>query len=78
MANRFPKIPLVDKEPVNKYLRFSGLVFQLLAAILVGYFLGNWLDGKAGNETPYWTAGLILLFLSAYLLIVIRSLSKGQ
>jgi F0F1-type ATP synthase assembly protein I len=53
----------------SRDLRQVGLLaavpWVLLAAPLVGFFVGQWLDGKFGTEPYLMTAGVILGFASA-------------
>lgn len=70
--------PLAKNKKLQSYLRYSGIGFQLLGLILVGYFLGQYFDKKADNETPYYTAGLILFLLSAYLIKLVRDLIRNR
>jgi ATP synthase protein I len=65
-----------NKKQVNPYLKYSGLGFQLIAALCLGAWLGDWLDKKMENQTPYFTIALLLLFLAAVLTSIIRDLSK--
>lgn len=45
----------MDKR-IQNYTKYSGMAFQLLGAILVGTFIGKWLDAKLGNAQPYAAA----------------------
>jgi F0F1-type ATP synthase assembly protein I len=62
----------------GNFKQFMGLGFELLASVLLGAFLGKYLDEKMSNEQPYMTILGILLFLSAsfYHLIVTVSRMK--
>ncbi|MBA4304360.1 MAG: hypothetical protein C0424_09070 [Sphingobacteriaceae bacterium] len=66
-----PKKPQVD------YLRYSGLAFQLVALILAGAWLGDWLDGRMQTEHPYWTAAFSLLGVLAGMYQLYRDLTKN-
>ena len=59
----------------NKYLKYSGLGFQLIGALLLGLFVGKWLDKKFGTE-PYLLALSLVLCLAAGMYIVIKDLIK--
>jgi len=67
-----------QQKPLNNYLKYTGLAFQFLAAILLGFWLGKWLDGVSQNEKPYFTMGLMMLFLGATLYKVIRDITNEQ
>jgi len=69
--------PKESQSEPTPYIKYSNLGFQLIAAVLVGYFLGNFLDHKFNpDHPPYLTASLILIFLSVYMYRLIRELSK--
>lgn len=59
----------------NKYLKYSGLGFQLIGALLLGLFVGKWLDKKLGTE-PYLLAFCLLFSLGAGMYLVIKDLIK--
>jgi ATP synthase protein I len=65
-----------NKKQVNPYLKYSGMGFQLIAALCLGAWLGDWLDKKIENQTPYFTIALLLLFLASVLTSIIRDLSR--
>lgn len=51
-----------EQQSRNALGRFSSLAFQMLAAILGGFFFGRWLDTKTGTEKSH-------LFLITFTLI---------
>jgi len=53
-----------------------GLASQMIAIIVLGAFVGNWLDGYLGNETAYFTAALSLLGVFLSFAYVFRNLSR--
>ncbi len=70
--------PLAHNKKVRSYLRYSGIGFQLIGLMTIGYFLGQYFDKKAENETSYYTAGLILFLLCIYLIRLVRSLINDK
>lgn len=50
------------------------MAFTLAGAVVLGVLLGQYIDERVGNETPYWTAGLSLLFLLVGMYSVLREL----
>lgn len=56
---------------MNKWAKYGGMAFQFLACILIGYFVGDYLDAKYGNETKYLTAlcSVVMLFVCIFLII---------
>ena len=61
-----------QQKPIKNYLHYSGLAFQFMAALLLGYWLGKWLDAYYLNQKPWFTMGLMLFFILATLAKVIR------
>lgn len=51
--------------PLNNYVKFTGLAFQMLAAIGIGTWFGYWLDGRLKNEVPIFTLVFSMLALGA-------------
>ncbi len=70
---------MIDKKATSKtskYVRFSGVGIQM-GIIIGGFaFLGNYLDGKYQNKTPWWTLGLSLFGVAAGLYIMIKEVIK--
>lgn len=67
------------KEPikkVNNYLKYSGMAFQMVGALLVGVFLGRWLDRKLDTPQPYFTALLALVFTGVSIYVALRDFLK--
>jgi len=56
-------------------LRYSGLAFQFLAALLLGFWLGKWLDGYYHTEKPWFTIAFMLFFIIATLVKIIRDVT---
>ena len=65
-------------KPVNSYLRYSGIGFQLAGTIGVGVFLGVELDKWLHTSKPWFTIGCSILFLVAAFYVVFRGLLKKQ
>lgn len=56
---------------LRQYARYSGMAMQIIGALLIGYFLGNWLDRKFSTEKPYFTAICVLIMLFGYFYAII-------
>ncbi len=63
-------------KPLNKYFKYTGLAFQFLAAILLGFWVGKRLDDHYQTEKPWFTMGLMMFFLIATLVKVIRDITN--
>ena len=61
----------------NKFLLLSNLAIQMGLIITVGVFLGNYVDFKLNNQTPYWTILLSLLSISASLYQVLKKIKEN-
>ena len=64
------------KKPVNDYMRYSGVGFQLAGAIGMGAFIGYELDKWQNTSQPYYTMGFTILFLIAGFYLVFKDLMK--
>lgn len=55
--------------PFQQYLHYSGLGFQMIAIILAGAFIGDWLDSEFQHgERLYTIIGSLLgIFIGLYL-----------
>ncbi len=62
----------------TKFVKYSGLAFQLLFYILIGYFIGNFIDKKLNNPTPYCTAFSSIVFLSLGLYSIIKDVLNSK
>tara|TARA_B100001093_G_scaffold348550_1_gene333150 strand:+ start:2912 stop:3112 length:201 start_codon:yes stop_codon:yes gene_type:complete len=60
----------------NKFLLLSNLVIQMGVIIASGVFLGDYLDSRANNLTPWWTLLLSLLSIIAAFYQVLKTLKK--
>lgn len=63
--------------PLRQYARYSGLAFQLLAAIFLGVWLGIKTDQWLGLKFPLFTIVLCMAALIASLIYLIKSLPKN-
>lgn len=77
--SKTPK-PNSKKRPSNNLLRFSGVGFQMLATILIGYLIGSRLDRRFPVESvdfPLYSVVFTLVFVVIAMVIVIREVMKG-
>ncbi|MDN5212671.1 AtpZ/AtpI family protein [Fulvivirgaceae bacterium BMA12] len=68
-----------DKRRANQlknYARYSGLGFQLLVSLLLGFFIGQKLDHWVGTKNPWFTISLIFLAFFASMVYLIKKLPK--
>jgi F0F1-type ATP synthase assembly protein I len=66
------------KKAAQRLAKYSGLAFQLLAFIGVGYFIGSWIDGKWKADNPYGTALGATVFLILGLVYVLRDIMREK
>lgn len=70
-----------NKNPLNKYLKFSGIAVQMGGTIYLGSLLGNWLDIKYPNESQTFTkvCTMVAVFFAMYSVIKqVSNLSKND
>ena len=71
--NQDKQKPLKDqKDRLNFYARFSGLVIQMVAIICVGTYIGIKLDENYPNDNNLFTLGFTLGFVIISIVFVIR------
>jgi len=71
--NQDKQKPLKDqKDRLNSYARFSGLVIQMVAIICVGTYIGIKLDENYPNDNNLFTLGFTLGFVIISIVFVIR------
>jgi hypothetical protein len=59
-------------KPINKYIYFSSVVFQMAITITIAAFVGQWLDEKFPNDYSLFTVTLSLLAVFGSLYLVIK------
>ena len=72
-ADPGPKIP---KKPVQDYMKYSGLAFQMGAVILIGTLIGKQIDKYVQTPQPYFTAAFAVLSAAAALYIALKDFIK--
>jgi F0F1-type ATP synthase assembly protein I len=66
------------KSGIEAAAKYSGLVFQLLGACLVGVFAGRWLDARFQLERPLFAVSLTVLFVLGSLYALFRQLLQDK
>jgi len=61
---------------MNPYLKYSGMAFQLILFLLVGYYLGKYVSGFLGISPSTGSAVGMLFFLLTGLFKIIRDILK--
>ncbi|MDO3640452.1 MAG: AtpZ/AtpI family protein [Mucilaginibacter sp.] len=65
-----------NKRPVNNYLKFTGMGFQMIGIIGLFSFAGYKIDESASHHTKWVTAILSLTGVFVSLYLVIRSIKE--
>ncbi len=65
-----------NDKPVNNYIKYSALGFQMIGVIALFTFVGYKIDESAGHETKWVTAILSLVGVFASLYLVFRSVKN--
>ncbi|MBU0696326.1 MAG: AtpZ/AtpI family protein [Bacteroidetes bacterium] len=65
-----------EKPPLNNYIKYSGLGFQMVGIIGVFTFAGYKIDESRQSKIPLFTAFLSLLGVIIALYIVFRGLKN--
>ncbi|MDP5170265.1 MAG: AtpZ/AtpI family protein [Bacteroidia bacterium] len=71
-----PKPEKKEQKPLNDYIKYAGLGFEILACMLLfvgaGYLLDQWL----APTKPWFTLGLSLAGCGCAIYLMIRTLNK--
>lgn len=64
------------KANLKLYGKYGGMVANLVAVILIGVYLGRYLDGLVGTNQPFITIGLIMVGLIAAITRIYKQISE--
>ncbi|TPE45400.1 AtpZ/AtpI family protein [Pontibacter mangrovi] len=64
------------QDNIKPYVKYSGMAFQMIGALVLAAFAGQWLDGKLGNDKPWFTIALLLLAVISTMILTITSINK--
>lgn len=62
----------------NAYLKYAGMVMQLLVLLLIAAYCGKRLDAWMDNSPAYMTALFVLLAVVAYLVKIYFELTRNS
>ncbi|WP_033316658.1 AtpZ/AtpI family protein [Pontibacter roseus] len=66
------------EDSFKPYLKYSGLAFQMIGALVLAAWAGMKLDEAMGNENPWMTILLLVVAVVASMVLVVVSLNKKQ
>lgn len=64
------------QQNIKPYVKYSGMAFQMIGALVLAAFAGRWLDDYAGNDKPWFTIVLLLVAVIATMVLTILSINK--
>lgn len=64
------------KRPLNQYAKFSGILFQMIAIIGLGTFLGIKLDERYPNKNNIYTVTLTTLAVVGSIYLAVKQIIK--
>ncbi|HEX5111320.1 MAG TPA: AtpZ/AtpI family protein [Saprospiraceae bacterium] len=67
---------IIKPSSSNKYLKYSGLAFQMFVLLGVGAWLGQKVDQWLNTSDPYFTILFILAFTGAFFYRLIKELNR--
>jgi F0F1-type ATP synthase assembly protein I len=77
MENTPDQKPKPSREDnIKPYLKYSGLAFQMIGAMVLAAFAGMKLDKYFQTQNPWFTIVLLVLAVVASMVLVILSLNK--
>lgn len=57
-------------------MKYTGIAFQMMAYIVVGWFLGNFIDKKLEMEKPLFGIAFVMIFFTLYFYKLYRDLQN--
>jgi len=69
-------IPKKKSTATNKYLKFSGIAFQLALLLCLAIWAGGKLDEMMQNKQAYMTALLVVMAFGGFMFSLFRDLEK--
>ncbi len=63
-------------KPLNKFIRFTGIAFQMGLIIYLGNLLGEWLDEKYQNNNESYAKFITLAAVFIAMYSVIKQVTK--
>jgi F0F1-type ATP synthase assembly protein I len=63
---------------VNKYLKYSGIAFQLFFLLGLAVLAGQYLDKKIENETPWFLLLFIILAFAGWMYKLVKDLDRDS
>lgn len=67
-----------QKKPLNTFVKYSSVAFQMAATIILCLFLGKFLDRYFSNSKPILTAVLSTFGVVIAIINLIRSVIKNE
>ncbi len=67
-----------QKQSLSAWARYSGMAFQIAAAIILGVLAGQWLDKKFPMKFPLFTTVLTILGVFVGVFFAIRDILKQK
>jgi F0F1-type ATP synthase assembly protein I len=64
------------QDNIRPYVKYSGMAFQMIGALVLAAFAGMKLDDYTGNEKPWFTIALLLIAVVATTVLTIISITK--
>lgn len=67
-----------QKKPLNSYIKYSSIGFQMAATIAIFTLIGYWVDKHYANEKPIITLILMLIGTSVSIFTLIKQLGSEK
>lgn len=67
-----------NRQSLNAFARYSGMAFQIAAAIVICLFLGKWMDSEFPMKFPLFTTIFTILGVFLGVFFVMRDLLKKK
>lgn len=60
----------------SAYLKYSGMAFHMMASILIGLFIGRWIDNQLKFIAPLGVVAGVLLGLTAAFMALFKAIKS--
>ncbi len=67
-----------SQKPLNQYIKYSTIGFQMIALVVAGALLGDWLDGKYSEGGRLYTLVITLVSIFLALYLALKDLLKSS
>ncbi|MEM1135971.1 MAG: AtpZ/AtpI family protein [Bacteroidota bacterium] len=65
-------------KPFQQYVKYSSLAMEMIGAILIGAWIGSWLDEYFQTSRDYFTLAMMLLGVTTSISLLFKRIGKNK